>query len=103
MNAQGLNQCDSVWTAEGAVQPGFDATGPATLGSPTWLGRFKLLPFHAKFTPDPLKLPLLLATTKSGNPDVAFSIKFTCQLPRMAFAPPPQSLPNRLPLPNGKS
>ena len=60
-------------------------------------GRLRLLPLFSKFTPD----PLLLSTTKTGNPEVAFSITVTSQLPRTAFTAPFQELPKFLPLPKG--
>src|ERR1700694_3591330 len=94
-----------VWMREGAVQPGFAATGPARFGSPTWLGRFRLLPFHWKFTPDafpPLAL-VRLSTTKRGNPEVAFSMTSISQLPSTALTAPFQSPPYLFPLPNGRS
>src|SRR5712691_5433178 len=97
--AQGLNQFASVWTWEGATQVGFAATVPALFGSPTMSGRFKPFPFQLKVTPE----ALLLSTTKSGKPEIARSIKSTSQFPRIVLTGPLQSLPNRLPLPNGSA
>ncbi len=102
MKAQGLNQLESVWTWVGAMQVGLAATGPALLGSPTSLGRFKSFPFHEKFTPEPLKLLLRLLTTNRGNPEMALSMTSISQLPKAVLSGPLQELPNFLPLPNGK-
>src|SRR5579863_1670595 len=87
--AQGLNQFCSVWTFAGAAQPGFAATVPPWSGFPTSSGRFSTFPFHMKFTPD----WLLLFTTNSGNPEMAFSITLTFQPPKIELTGPPQLLP----------
>src|SRR6266567_733075 len=98
-NAHGLNQFLRVCTWAGASQLGLAATGPPLLGSPTWSGRFKLLPFHWKLTPEALALLI----TNNGKPDVTRSMTSTSQFPRSALTAPFQSAPNCLPFPNGKS
>ena len=76
-------------------------TTTAAVPEPTSLGLLMALafPIFRKGTPD----TLLLSITKMGKPDVIFSITVSCQFPRMAFSTLFQSLPNFLPLPNGKS
>src|SRR6476646_8941516 len=81
------------------MQPGLPATVPALFGSPTWFGRWKVPPLYEKNTPEPSPL----STTNRGNPDVALSIRSTCQFPKIAFVAPFQLLPKCLPLPNGRS
>src|ERR1035437_391031 len=103
MKAQGLNQFWSVCTWAGAGQVGVAATVPPLFGSPTSLGRFRLLPFHWKLTKEPAEAPLLLSVMNNGNPEVAFSITLTCQPPKTASGTALQSPPNRLPLPKGRS
>src|ERR1700757_661380 len=100
LNAHGLNQAVRVCTLLGAEQPGFPATGPGLLGSPTSLGRSKLAAlFQTKGTPDALPL----STTNRGNPESALSITLTDQPPKTAFAAPFQAAPYFLPFPNGRS
>src|ERR1700720_1457577 len=99
-NAQGLNQFWTVWTRAGATQVGLAATAPPLLGSPTMLGRIRLSPLFWKLTPE---LKLALSTTNTGNPEVSFSIRVSCQPPKIVFMGPLQPLPNCLPFPTGKS
>src|ERR1700680_3245692 len=97
--AHGLNHAESVCTWGSALQFGFAGTVPPLLGSPTMSGRFKLFPFHWKFTPAWLEL----FTTNSGNPEMARSITSTSQPPAIALRAPFQSAPNALPLPHGSA
>src|SRR5215470_15536643 len=60
-----------------------------------WLGRFTVLAFCWKLTPD----WLLLLITKTGNPERIFWITSTSQFPRIESNAPFQLLPKRLPLP----
>src|SRR5579862_293148 len=71
--------------------------GLPAFGLQVWSGRLRLFPLFSKFTPE----PLLLSTTKTGNPEVAFSIRVTSQPPRAVLTGPRHELPNFFPLPNG--
>src|SRR5262252_3896373 len=96
--AQGLNQFCRVWTCAGqSVRP---PMLPPLFGSPTSIGRLNPAPpFQKKGTPD----WLLLSMRKRGNPEIALSITFTDQPPKMALVAPFQLPPYFLPLPKGRS
>src|SRR5712692_3514922 len=94
-NAQGLNQFATVCTRVGQPEP-----PPPLFGSLTWSGRARTKKsLFRKLTP----LGLEVSTTKTGKPDVIFSMRVTCQFPKALFMALLQLEPKCLPLPKGRS
>ena len=75
--------------------------GVAGVAISNLVGRFQLLPLPPFWKKEPDWL--LLSIKGTGNPEEILWMSVTWKLPRRVLVTPPQSLPNCLPLPKGKS